>query len=68
MSTRNSQTSVNFVRTELTPWKKPRQHICKPRIEFLNTGNVDFELFDDLGERNWISPPATEIRREDSKG
>jgi hypothetical protein len=68
MPTRNSQTSASFVWTEATPWKKPRQRIRKPRTEFLDTGYVDCEFFDKVGERNWISSPATKIRRKDSKG
>ena len=67
MSTRNPQTPAILVRTELASWQNPRQRLCKTRTEFLNTSNVNFELFDKVSERNWVSPPAKKIRREDSK-
>ena len=68
MAAGNSQASAAFVRTELTPWKKPRQRIREPRTELLDTGNVDCELFDEVGERNGVRSPTTKIRRKDSKG
>jgi hypothetical protein len=68
MPTRDPQAPAILVRTELAPWQNPRQRLCKTRTEFLNTSNVNFELFNELSECNWISPPAKEIRCEDSKG
>jgi hypothetical protein len=68
MPTRDSQAPAILTRTELARWQNPRQRLCKTWAEFLNTSNVNFELFDKLSECTWISPPAKEIRCEDSKG